>query len=153
VNIGRSLSVANGRRVSSEEPVLRIKRAYAPADRADGYRVLVDRLWPRGVSRERLRIDIWLKEAAPSAELRRWFAHDARKWPAFKRRYFRELDAKSETLEPIRALLSRTSVTLVHAAKKPFNNAVALKVYLERRDGRRVGSRSGDRGTRRARLH
>jgi uncharacterized protein YeaO (DUF488 family) len=97
-----------------------------------GKRVLVDRLWPRGISRERANIDLWLKDAAPSDELRKWFAHDPDKWKEFKRRYAKELDANKEALEPLLGMVKKGDVVLLYAAKdEVHNNAVALKAYLE----------------------
>ncbi len=114
-------------------PIL-LKRANERPDRSDGYRILVDRLWPRGVSRRELGLDIWAKTVAPSTKLRKWFDHDAAKWAEFKKRYFRELDGCGDAIEPILALLSRATVTLVYAAKNTrINQAVALKEYIESR--------------------
>jgi uncharacterized protein YeaO (DUF488 family) len=111
---------------------MRVKRAYDPVEPEDGTRFLVDRLWPRGVSKARLQVAEWLKDAAPSTELRRLFGHEADRWPEFCQRYFAELDAKPEVLGPIREALARGEVTLVYAAKdRVRNNAVALKAYLE----------------------
>ena len=112
---------------------MRIKRAYHPASRSDGRRILVDGLWPRGMSKDRLRIDDWARELAPSAELRAWFGHDARKWDEFCKRYARELDAKPEEVEALRNRLRDGPVTLIYGAKdEDHNNALALKAYLER---------------------
>ncbi|MBI5569600.1 MAG: DUF488 family protein [Desulfomonile tiedjei] len=111
---------------------IRLKRAYDAPEEADGYRVLVDRLWPRGVKKEEARIDIWLREMAPSSDLRRWFAHDAEKWDEFKRRYFSELDGHPEQVKQLIDRAEAGVVTLVFAAREErFNNAVALKEYLE----------------------
>jgi uncharacterized protein YeaO (DUF488 family) len=113
--------------------MLQLKRVYDPPSVEDGYRVLVDRLWPRGLKRETAHLDLWLKDIAPSAELRRWFGHDPARWPKFQARYRKELDAQ-ETLW--RELLQRARndrVTLLYAAKDAqHNNAVALKTYLEK---------------------
>ncbi len=110
-----------------------IKRAYEPPSRADGERILVDRLWPRGVRKEEAHIDLWLKDLAPSAELRQWFAHDPAKWDEFKRRYYRELKARPEALAKLADEVRRRTVTLVFAAKEErFNNALALAEWLER---------------------
>lgn len=110
-----------------------LKRVYDPPARADGKRVLVERLWPRGVSKDRARVDLWLKDAAPSHELRRWFSHDPAKWPEFKQRYFAELDHDPGVLDPLRPLLGNGSVTFVYASReREFNNAVALKEYVGR---------------------
>ncbi len=113
--------------------MIKIKRAYDVAASGDEQRILVDRLWPRGISKEDLKITAWLKDVAPSNELRRWFSHDPRKWSEFQRRYFVELDAKPETLQPIRQALEKgQDVTLIYGARDTeHNNAVALKRYLE----------------------
>jgi uncharacterized protein YeaO (DUF488 family) len=114
--------------------MLRTKRVYDRPARGDGYRVLVDRLWPRGLSKEEARVDIWLKDIAPSGELRKWFGHDPQRWPEFKRRYFRELDRKAELAERIPR--RGKTVTLLFGAKdEEHNNAVALREYLEKRAG------------------
>jgi uncharacterized protein YeaO (DUF488 family) len=110
-----------------------LKRAYDSAAESDGRRVLVDRLWPRGISKDELQIDDWLKEVAPSTRLRKWFGHDPAKWGAFKDRYFRELDEQSEAVERLLARGREGTVTLVFGAKDVHHNdAVALKEYLER---------------------
>ena len=110
-----------------------VKRVYETPARADGCRVLVDRLWPRGLSKEKADIDVWLREVAPSAELRRWFAHDPEKWHRFCRRYARELDANRELLEPLFARARAGRMTLLYGARdERFNNAVALRDYLAR---------------------
>jgi uncharacterized protein YeaO (DUF488 family) len=113
-----------------------LKRAYDKPAKADGYRVLVDRLWPRGISKSEARIDLWLKEIAPSRELRKWFAHDPHKWAGFKKRYFNELDERAEKVQEVVDRARKGPVTLVYAAKdEQNNNAVALKEYLQRRFG------------------
>ncbi len=110
---------------------IRIKRAYSAAELKDGYRILVDRLWPRGVPKAGLQVELWLKDIAPSGELRKWFDHDPRKWAEFKRRYHCELRGKGELLSTI-AELEVPVVTFVYAAKEErFNNAVALKLFFE----------------------
>ena len=110
-----------------------LKRAYEPAARCDGKRILVERLWPRGLSKQRARIDFWPRQVAPSTELRRWFDHDPDKWTEFKRRYFRELEEHSEELATILAAAKSGPVTFVFASREErFNNAVALREYLER---------------------
>lgn len=111
---------------------LLLKRIYDAADGKDGVRILVDRLWPRGVSKERAKLDLWLKEVAPSAELRLWFGHDPEKWLEFRRRYRKELEDREEELEQIRAAVKRGRVTLLYGAKDAkHNQAVVLKEYLE----------------------
>jgi uncharacterized protein YeaO (DUF488 family) len=113
--------------------MIRTKRAYESPAADDGSRFLVDRLWPRGIKKEDLDIVAWLKEAAPSDDLRRWFGHDPDKWDEFQRRYFAELDFRPEALRPIREVAAKGDVTLVYGAKDTqHNNAVALKSYLER---------------------
>ena len=113
---------------------VRIKRVYEAPARSDGYRVLVDRVWPRGVSRDRLRLDAWAKDVAPSTGLRKWFGHDPAKWREFKARYFRELRENIAAVEPVLAAARRRTVTLLYGAKETrFNNAVALKEFIERR--------------------
>lgn len=110
---------------------LAIKRVYEPAAPADGYRILVDRLWPRGLSKERAAVDLWLKTVAPSTELRKWFGHDPGKWPELRRRYFAELAGHAEAVDQIRALAQRQRVTLVYGARdSEHNNAAALRDYL-----------------------
>jgi uncharacterized protein YeaO (DUF488 family) len=91
--------------------MLKLKRAYEPAESSDGRRILVDRLWPRGMSKRRAAIDEWMKEVAPSTQLRRWFGHDPKKWAEFQRRYKRELRERGDLLRKIAALASRRRVT------------------------------------------
>jgi uncharacterized protein YeaO (DUF488 family) len=110
---------------------VRVKRVYAPAEPADGQRVLVDRLWPRGLRKADAAIDRWLKEAAPSDALRRWFGHDAGRWPEFSRRYAEELQAHPGALDELRELAQSGPVTLLFAARnEAHNNAVALRRIL-----------------------
>ena len=110
-----------------------LKRAYEPAAATDGRRVLVERLWPRGVTKARLRLDEWIKEVAPSPELRRWFGHEPDKWPEFRRRYFAELRGNEEAWRPLLAAARRGRVTFVYAARdEARNGAVALKAFLDR---------------------
>ena len=111
--------------------MLKLKRAYEPGSRSDGTRILVERLWPRGLSRKTLRIDAWLKDVGPSTGLRQWFSHDPDKWPRFRSRYFRELDSRPEAWRPIVSAARRGTVTLVYSSRDTtHNNAVALKEYL-----------------------
>jgi uncharacterized protein YeaO (DUF488 family) len=111
-----------------------LKRAWDPPAESDGYRALVDRVWPRGITKEALRIDTWLKELAPSTALRKWFGHDPARWEEFRERYFRELDGQRPALEELARRAGEGQVTLVFAARDAErNNAVALKDYLERR--------------------
>jgi len=111
---------------------IRVKRVYGPARREDGRRFLVDRLWPRGIKRESLSLDAWVKEVAPSDTLRRWFAHDPYRWDEFRRRYAAELDQRPEAWGPILEAARTGTVTLVYGARDSrHNNGVALKGYLE----------------------
>ena len=111
--------------------MVRLKRVYDPVSRTDGTRFLVERLWPRGLSKERLHLTAWLKEVGPSTELRQWFNHDPQKWSRFRTRYFRELDSQPESWGPILTAARRGMVTLVYSSHdEEHNNAVALKEYL-----------------------
>ncbi|KXK22872.1 MAG: hypothetical protein UZ15_CFX003000807 [Chloroflexi bacterium OLB15] len=110
---------------------IQLKRAYVAASADDGYRVLVDRLWPRGISKEQAKVDLWLKEIAPSNDLRKWFEHDPAKWGEFKKRYGQELDSHPDLVKQLADLVKARKVTLVYGAKnEEFNQAVALKEYL-----------------------
>jgi uncharacterized protein YeaO (DUF488 family) len=121
-------------RVEAQAMTIGVKRVYAPPAAADGLRILVDRLWPRGLAHERARVDRWMKELAPSDALRRWFGHDPAKWAEFKRRYFRELAAQPEAVAALAALARRRRITLLYAAAdERHNNAITLKAYLERK--------------------
>ena len=121
--------------------MIKLKRAYDSASKDDGIRFLVERLWPRGVHKTALRLDAWLKDVAPSTELRRWFSHDPSKWREFQRRYSAELNAKPEALEPILDANRRGHVTLVYSSHdKEHNNAVALAAYLAANISRRGGA-------------
>jgi uncharacterized protein YeaO (DUF488 family) len=115
--------------------VFKIKRVYDPPAKDDGFRVLVDRIWPRGLSRESAHIDLWLREIAPSTGLRKWFGHDPARWPVFKARYAKELDSKSALIgELLKLEKVHGVVTLVYGARdNTHNNAVVLKEYLESR--------------------
>ncbi len=112
---------------------LQLKRAYDPPAKTDGVRILVDRLWPRGVSKASAKIDHWLKDIAPSTALRKWFGHDPAKWAEFKKRYRRELKANPQAVAELRKLIRKETATLVYAAKdEEHNHAVALQEYLAR---------------------
>jgi uncharacterized protein YeaO (DUF488 family) len=114
--------------------VLRLKRAYEPRAGSDGKRILVDRLWPRGLSKEKAAIDEWMKEIAPSPKLRRWFGHDPQKWPEFQRRYKRELRAQAHLVRQIAEVASRGRVTLVFGARdEAHNDAVVLAAVVRAR--------------------
>jgi len=113
---------------------IKLKRVYEEPEESDGKRVLVERLWPRGLSKEKARVDLWLKDAAPSTELRKWFDHDPSKWEEFKTRYFTELDANPQALESILKIISEGTVTFVFASKEEtYNNSAALREYSEMR--------------------
>lgn len=110
-----------------------IKRTYDAPERKDGFRILVDRLWPRGLKKEDSRIREWLKDIAPSDGLRKWFSHDPEKWQEFKRRYFKELIEKNDLIKQLKEKAKGQTITLLYSAKDlKYNNAVALKEYLER---------------------
>ena len=112
--------------------MIKLKRVYDVPDESDGFRMLVDRLWPRGVSKENGKIDEWVKEVAPSNLLRKWYSHDESKWSEFKQLYFEELKAKKLLILAIFEKQSRHTVTFVYSAKdETHNNAVALKEYIE----------------------
>lgn len=114
--------------------MVRIKRIYEKPGGTDGLRVLVDRLWPRGVTKVDAKIDFWAKNIAPSAALRRWYGHDAGKWQEFKEYYFKELEVNSAGIESLLSLLEAGPVTLVCASREiERSNAAVLKEYLEAR--------------------
>lgn len=116
---------------------VRLKRAYEPAAESDGYRVLIDRLWPRGVSKQDAHLDEWARELAPSGELRRWFGHDPEKFDEFGRRYRDELAAHAPKLEELRSRAQEETVTLVYAARDTeHNDAVVLVELLEQKPAR-----------------
>lgn len=117
--------------------MIKLKRAYEAASNDDGVRFLVERLWPRGVKKDALRLDAWLKGVAPSTGLRQWFSHDPAKWSEFQRRYQAELDANPKALQPILKAARRGRVTLVYSSHDELhNNAVVLKAYVEAHTGR-----------------
>jgi len=110
---------------------IRIKRAYEPRTHDDGTRILIDRLWPRGVKKENLALDQWAKELSPSTELRQWFGHDPARWQEFRRRYVAELLQRTDLLDPLRALARKGPITLVYSAHdEAHNNAVAMREFL-----------------------
>jgi uncharacterized protein YeaO (DUF488 family) len=121
--------------------MIRVKRVYEPPARGDGKRILVERLWPRGVRRAALAADAWVKEVAPSTELRRWFGHRVERWGEFRRRYREELTAKSVAWEPIARAGDRGTVTLLYSAHDPFHNsALVLRDFLVKQQGKRSAS-------------
>jgi uncharacterized protein YeaO (DUF488 family) len=112
--------------------LIKTERIYDNPKGDNGLRILVDRLWPRGLRKDAVKVDLWQKEIAPSNSLRKWFSHDERKWNEFRRRYFKELDGKEELVNMILSKVKDGSITLLYGAKEEkFNNAVALKEYLE----------------------
>jgi uncharacterized protein YeaO (DUF488 family) len=114
--------------------MIKLKRAYEPASKDDGLRILVERLWPRGVTKEKAAIELWLKALAPSAELRQWYGHDPAKWPQFRKRYSTELQDQGDLLALLKYVAQEQTVTFVYAASdEERNSALALKEFLERR--------------------
>jgi uncharacterized protein YeaO (DUF488 family) len=112
---------------------VKLKRVYEKSTKEDGTRILVDRLWPRGLTKEKANVDVWLKEIAPSTELRNWFHHDPARWTEFKKRYHAELKSKEEQIELLKRELKVRTVTLVYAAKdEEHNEALVLKELLSR---------------------
>jgi uncharacterized protein YeaO (DUF488 family) len=112
---------------------IKIKRVYEPSARSDGYRILIDRMWPRGLTKAKANVDLWLKEIAPSTQLRQWFKHDPEKWHEFKKRYFNELSSKKELIAIIREKAHKHSLTILFGAKdEEHNDAVALSEYLKK---------------------
>ncbi|HVW38432.1 MAG TPA: DUF488 family protein [Pirellulales bacterium] len=112
--------------------MFQLKRAYEPASRTDGCRVLVERLWPRGVSKSQAAIDTWLKDVAPSSELRKWYGHDPARWEEFRRRYWAELRANRQAVDDLRAKEQKGKVTLVYAARdQEHSGALALAEFLK----------------------
>ena len=113
-------------------PSPQIKRVYDPAAPGDGFRILIDGMWPRGLRKDQAKVDLWLKAIAPSGELRKWFSHDPARWDEFRRRYVAELDHNAEVVAELRTHIAGGTVTLLYAAKETrYNNAVCLAEYLE----------------------
>jgi uncharacterized protein YeaO (DUF488 family) len=114
---------------------IRLKRAYEEPSQEDGTRILVERLWPRGVSKQKAAIDQWFQEIAPSTGLRRWYGHDPARWDEFRKRYRAELDQKGDLIDDLKATLEQGPVTFVFAAKdREHSSAFVLKEYLESRE-------------------
>ncbi|MCC7400540.1 MAG: DUF488 domain-containing protein [Chitinophagaceae bacterium] len=108
-----------------------IKRVYEPPEKSDGFRILIDRLWPRGLSKEKAKVDLWLKEIAPSTELRKWFGHDPEKWPVFQKKYSAEIKNNKASLDILRSKIKEKKVTLVYGAKEErYNDAVVLQKLI-----------------------
>ena len=112
--------------------MIKTKRVYEKAAKEDGTRVLVDRLWPRGISKKAAKIDQWLREIAPSDRLRKWFAHDPKKWQVFKQKYVKELESKKDLAEKLKDVSRSGTLTLLYSARDELHNqAIALKEFLE----------------------
>jgi uncharacterized protein YeaO (DUF488 family) len=125
---------AIGVRRSEYDLRIQIKRVYEEPSRADGVRILVDRLWPRGLSKEKARVDIWLKEIAPTTELRKWFNHDPKKWTEFQTRYRRELKSNAAVVATLKEKVAEVPVTLVYGARdEEHNEAVVLEALLQKK--------------------
>jgi uncharacterized protein YeaO (DUF488 family) len=115
---------------------IKIKRVYEEPDKNDGERILVDRLWPRGLTKEKASVDLWLKEIAPSTELRKWFAHDSGKWKSFRARYETEIRQNADLIKLLKQKARKGTVTLVYGARdEKHNEALVLKKLLEEREG------------------
>jgi uncharacterized protein YeaO (DUF488 family) len=130
--------------------MLKLKRVYENADSGDGFRILVDRLWPRGVTKAAARIDLWFKDIAPSPALRTWFGHDPARWDEFRSRYFAELQKRPDDTARLSALVRKQPVTFVYAAKDPeHTHALALKEFVERKPKRAAAKTSKKTATKR----
>jgi uncharacterized protein YeaO (DUF488 family) len=130
--VGR-ISLERRRSMAAHKHRIGVKRVYEPPSKSDGKRVLVDRVWPRGLTKEKAAVDVWLKEVAPSTALRKWFGHDPERWTEFRQRYGEELRENSEAVSALRALTREGPVTLVYGAHdEEHNNAVALLARLRR---------------------
>ncbi len=126
---------------------IKLKRAYQDATKSDGTRILVERLWPRGLSKDRAKVDLWLKDVAPSTELRKWFGHDPSRWQEFRRRYHQELRRHPDVLQPLLDALARGPVTFVYGSREErYNAAVALRDYLATQQGKRPPTSSSNEG-------
>ena len=113
--------------------MIKLKRAYEPPAKIDGTRILVERLWPRGLTKEKAKIDMWLKDIAPSPELRKWYGHDTEKWAEFKKRYLKELKANKELLDKLKEQVKETTTFVCAARDEKHNSALVLKDLLEGR--------------------
>jgi uncharacterized protein YeaO (DUF488 family) len=120
---------------------IKIKRIYDPPGAEDGFRILVDRLWPRGLSKEKAKVDLWLREISPSNELRKWYGHDPDKWTEFKKKYLEEIEEKKEEFDLLRKKAREVTVTFLFSSKEEeLNNAAALKEFVERKLRKKPGS-------------
>jgi uncharacterized protein YeaO (DUF488 family) len=112
---------------------IKLKRVYDKPEAGDGVRILVERLWPRGLSKKEAKVDIWLKDIAPSTGLRKWFSHDPSKWEEFRRRYYRELDQNRDAVNELLEITEGSDATFVYGSReKEYNSALALKSYIEK---------------------
>ena len=126
-----------------EDVMIFLKRSYDPPEKSDGTRFLVDRLWPRGIKKEALKLESWFREVSPSDQLRHWYHQDPERWTEFQRRYFAELDHNPGTWQPLLHAATKGDITLVFSSREPaHNNAVALRMYLTRHLPKRRKSRS-----------
>jgi uncharacterized protein YeaO (DUF488 family) len=115
--------------------MIKLKRAYEDPSSDDGMRILVDRLWPRGLAKANAALELWLKEVAPSPGLRKWFGHEPTKWERFQKKYWKELEAKDEAVQLLKDMGKKGTITLVYAARDvEHNHALALKQFLESRN-------------------
>src|SRR4051794_13820219 len=145
----RALTSRHARRMQRWPDMIRIKRAYEPVARGDGRRFLVERLWPRGLRKDALELEAWLKDVAPSTTLRKWFDHRVERWAEFQRRYRRELSAQRDAWSPIFEASRRGTVTLVYSAHdREHNAAVVLRDYLTKRARSRAARRTPARRVR-----
>ena len=113
---------------------LHLKRIYEHPGESDGKRILVDRLWPRGVSKKEAKVDLWLKEVAPSPALRRWFGHDPAKWTEFRRRYRDELEENATAVDELKKVIGRSNATLLYGARdEEHNHTIVLKAFIEKK--------------------
>lgn len=135
---------------AKSRPGLGVKRAYSPPAASDGRRILVDRLWPRGLTKAQARIDYWARAIAPSDALRKWYQHDTQKWDEFRRRYFAELDANAEGVEALREHLGVTATLVFGSREEQLNNATALVEYLAKRRGPSASASAGEKRATRA---
>jgi uncharacterized protein YeaO (DUF488 family) len=120
-------------KAESRNVKIKIKRAYEQPDRDDGVRILVDRLWPRGLTKEKASVELWLKDIAPSTELRKWFAHDPDKWESFRRRYKTEISHNHDLIKVLKQKAREGTITLIYGARdQKHNEALVLKQFLER---------------------
>ncbi|MGA2367750.1 MAG: DUF488 domain-containing protein [Dehalococcoidia bacterium] len=112
---------------------IKIKRVYEQPETQDGTRILVDRLWPRGLSKDKAKIDLWVKDLAPSNELRKWYGHEPAKWEEFQKKYFAEMDGQTAEVKKLASIIQKGRVTFLYSSKEEkINNAQALKLYMKK---------------------